>query len=95
MLVNLFVFGYLYYVLPSQPNLTSLKLTPAGMQEAMGLKWQALLPPAMAFAVLALNVALGTVLYLREKVAAYLSLGSGLLLQIIISAAMFKALFTN
>ncbi len=90
--VNLFVFGYLYYILPSQPNLITLKLTPTGAQEAIGWKWQTLLPMAMALVVLSINVALGTALYVREKVAAYLSLGSGLLLQIIISAAIFRAL---
>ena len=90
--INLFVFGYLYYILPSEPNLITLRLTPSGAQEAIGWKWQALLPIAMALIVLGLNVALGTVLYVREKVAAYLSLASGLLLQIIISAAIFRVL---
>ncbi|MBM2827279.1 MAG: hypothetical protein HW403_1343 [Dehalococcoidia bacterium] len=87
---NLAIFAYVFYIMPQLPQVTAVRLTPMGVSEGTGSSWDALLLPTLGLFALLGNAALGLLLYRKERVAAYLFLGAGGLVQLtLLIAAMF------
>ncbi|MBI2864718.1 MAG: hypothetical protein HYX94_09185 [Chloroflexi bacterium] len=93
LLANAAMFGYVTYFFPSLPDLLPMHFTVFGEVDLIGYRAEVLKLPAMAFAVLASNLALALVLHLRERVAAYIGLIAAAFVQMIFWVATVRIVY--
>jgi hypothetical protein len=81
LVVNAALFGYVLYYFPTLPDLLPLHFNLLGEVDFIGPRSDVFRLPAIALGLFVLNFAAATVLYARERVAAYVVLATGLLVQ--------------
>lgn len=90
LLTNIALFAYICYAFPSLPELLPLRYSPLGVVEQIGLRSHVFTLPLVSLVLLTANTVLGAILYSRERVGAYLCLGSGVLIQGLMGAAIIR-----
>lgn len=88
--LNLALFSYVFYLLPSLPTLTPTHLTPTGSVTQVGWRWELVTLPANAFFLLASDTFLGIFSHDKERLLTYLFLGTGLLIQVLFWVAAVR-----
>ncbi|MCS7003163.1 MAG: PH domain-containing protein, partial [Dehalococcoidia bacterium] len=78
---NLLLVAYVLYYYPTLPDLLPLHFNVVGDPDFIGPRQEVFRLPAIAFGLLTVNVVLAALLYHRERLASYIALGVGLLLQ--------------
>jgi hypothetical protein len=79
--VNLAMFGYVFLAYPTLPDLLPLHFNLLGEVDFIGPRSDVFRLPGIALGLFALNFGAAVVLYLRERVAAYVVLATGLAVQ--------------
>lgn len=92
LVVNLALFAYGAFTMPAVPEETVLRLSPVGAAEATGPRGELLLLPLTGLGVLVVNAALGILLHLWERFAAYLALATGVIVQGLLFLATVRLL---
>ena len=88
-LANLALHSYLTFVFEQLPAILSLHFDLLGQADRIASRAEILRLPQVASLMLVLDLTLGFVLYRRQRVAAYLIWGGGLVLQLLVWGAIF------
>jgi len=80
--------GYLAFIYDQLPSVLSLHFDVLGQPDRIGARAELLRLPALAASLLVLDFALGFAVYRRERVAAYLVWGGGIILQLLAWGAL-------
>ena len=81
LVTNAALFGYVFYYFPTLPDLLPLHFNLLGEVDFIGPRSDVFRLPAIALALFAINLTAAAALYARERLAAYVVLGTGLLVQ--------------
>lgn len=93
LLINLALFGYVLYFYPSLPDLLPLHFNLLGEVDFIGPRGDVFRLPAIALGLFALDFTAAAVLHLRERVAAYVIVSTGLLVQAIFWVATIRIVY--
>ncbi|MCS6801296.1 MAG: PH domain-containing protein [Chloroflexota bacterium] len=93
LVANAALFGYVLYYYPTLPDLLPLHFNLLGEVDFIGPRGDVFRLPAIALGLFALNFTAATVLYARERLAAYIVLSTGLLVQAIFWVATTRIVY--
>lgn len=93
LLIDLVLFGYVLYFYPSLPDLLPLHFNVLGEADFIGPRQDVLRLPFIPLALFVANFAVATALHVRERLAAYLVLGVGLVVQAMFWVATARIVF--
>jgi hypothetical protein len=88
LLANLALHIYLSFVFDRLPTMLSFHFDALGRADRIASRTQILRLPQVALLMLALNLGLGFILYRRQRIAAYLIWGGGLVFQLLVWGAV-------
>lgn len=92
-LINTLLFGILTFRYPSLPERLPLHFDAQGVVDRIATRQEVFDLPVISLIVLSVNGLLGMALYRRQRVAAYLAWGGGLVVQVFFFLALWNIVF--